>query len=115
MIGTFQMWIWDMEVAMLFLTLASVMMRAWEKILKDLIAILSSYWTWDLRFTLLCLLDKWNEKQLENVSIILHPGASSGLRGSKEENTSLKQLFILITRPLISLHWHFERKPRDNK
>ena len=98
------MWTCEIEVAILFLMLASVMTRAWKGLLEDSIAKSSSWWTWDLRLSSLYLLNKWNEKQLEKMSIILHPEENSGLRGSKEGNTLLKQLSMLTTRPLISSH-----------
>ena len=83
--------------------------------LKDLIAKLSSCWIQALRLSYLCLLNKWKEKQLEKMSIILCPGGNSELSGSKEENTLLKQLSISTTGPLISSHWHLVREPRDSE
>ena len=49
------------------------------------------------------------------MSIILHPGENSGLRELKEGNTSLKQLSISTTGPLISSCWCLVREPRDNE
>jgi len=43
------------------------------------------------------LLNRLNEKQLGKMSIILQPGANSGLSGSKEGKTLLKQLSISTT------------------
>ena len=90
--------------AILFLTLVSVTTNAWKGLHKDNIAKLSSCWIQDLRLSLLCLLNKWKEKQLERVSIILYPEANLGLRESKEENTSLNWLSISTTEPLIIFH-----------
>ena len=49
------------------------------------------------------------------VSMILTPGANSGLRESKEGNTSLNLLSISTTRPFIISHWHFVSKPSDRQ
>ena len=86
---------------MLFLMLASVIMSADDKESEDLNANLLSCWIQDLMFWLVCLLNRWKEKQLEKVSMILLPGENSGLRGSKD---SLKQLSILTTWSLMSSH-----------
>ena len=96
------MWVCEMEVAILFLMLVSVMTRACEGILKDLITKLSSCWIWALQLLSLCLLDKWKEKQLEKMSMTLCLGENSGWRGTKEGNTSLKWLSISTNGSLIN-------------
>ena len=83
--------------------------------LKDLIAKLSSCWIRAMRLSLLCLLNKWKEKWLEKISIILYPEENSELRESKKGNTLLKWLSISTTGPLISLYWYLIREPRDNE
>ena len=101
-IGLLWMWIYNINIAMLFLTLVSVMTKAWEWLFEDSIANLLSLWTWDLRLSLLHLLNEWKEKWLEKVSIILYSGENSELRGSNKEKTSLKWLSMSIIGPLIS-------------
>ena len=81
------MWIWEIDIAILFLTLALVITRAWVVTPDNLIAKLSSFWIQSLR--LLHLLTGWKEKQLEKMSITLLLGNNSGWRGLKEEKTSL--------------------------
>ena len=93
--------------------LASVMTRAWEELFKDMIVILLSWRIWDLRLPSLRLLHGLNKKRLGKMSIILQPGANSGLRGSKEGKTSLNWLSMSTTGPLINSLWHFEREPSD--
>jgi len=89
-IGLSRMWICEIEVATLFLMLASVIMSAEEGESEDSRANLSSYWMWDLMFWLVHLLNRWKEKWLEQVSMILLSEKSSRLRRLKDEKTSLK-------------------------
>ena len=93
-IGLFFMWIWAIDVAILFLMLASDMMSIIKGDSNDLIVILSSSWTQEVKLQFTCLLKSCKMKQLENVSIILWPGNSSGLIGSNKVKTSLKWLSI---------------------
>jgi len=65
-----------MDVAILFLMLASVTTMAVDGERDDSITILSSCWKQILSF--FSLLHKLKEKQSENLSIILKPGESSG-------------------------------------
>ena len=65
---------------------------------------LSSCWIHDLRFWLLYLLNKWKEKQLLKMLIILWPEENSGFRRSNEENTSLYWLSISTMWPLMCSH-----------
>ena len=113
------MYTWAMDVATLFLTLVFVMISAWEGFSNKERARLSNWQEWEDRLSLLHLLkewkEKWLEKWLEKESIILHPGANSGLRGSKEEKTSLNLLSISTTRPLINSHWCFVRKSSNRQ
>ena len=92
------------EVAILFLMLVFMTIRVLEGELDDLRAKLSSWWIYDLKFWSLYLLNKWKEKWLEKISMILLPGENSGLRGSNEGNTLLKQLSMSTKWPLISLY-----------
>ena len=91
-IGLSLMWMWAIDVVILFLTLVSDTISAVKGDSNDSIVILLSSWTWEviLRFTY--LLKGWKRKQLENVSIILWPENSSGLIGSNEWKISLKWL-----------------------
>ena len=65
-----------MEVAMLFLMLASITTMAVDKDKDDSITILSSWSSQILLF--FSLLFKLKEKRSEKLSIILKPGKSSG-------------------------------------
>ena len=87
--GLLWTWMWEMDVATLFLMLASVITSALDGVLEDSRAKLSSCWICDLRFWSLYLLNKWKEKWLLNMSIILWPEENSGFRGSKDGNTLL--------------------------
>jgi len=66
---------YEMNVAMSFLMLASVTMMAMDKEEDDSKTILSSCWRWILLF--FSLLDKLKEKQSEKLSMILEPGERS--------------------------------------
>jgi len=50
---------------------------------------------------LLLLLNKWKEKQLENLLMTLLPGLNSGFRGLKEGKTSLNLLSMSTKWPLM--------------
>ena len=78
-----------MEIVTLFLMLVSVITRALDGESEDSKTNLSSCWIWDLMFYLLYLLNKWKEKQLEKMLIILLLRENSGLRGSKNGKTLL--------------------------
>ena len=97
----FFMWIWAIDVVTLFLRLASNMISAVKRDSNNSIVILSSSWTWEVTLQFTCLLKGWKRKWLENVFIILWPGNSSGLIGSNEGKTLLKQLSISTKWPLI--------------
>ena len=97
--------IYAIEEATLFLTLAFITMSAVNGEFDNSIAILSSCWIWSLKKWSEFLLNKWKEKQLEKQSIILSPGLNLGLRGLKEEKTSLNQLSMSTKWPLIRLCW----------
>ena len=78
--GWFAMWMYNIDVTMSFLMLASVIMRAvWcEEEFRRII--LSSSWVWILSFSCSFLLTKLKENQSEKLSIIWEPGKNSGLR-----------------------------------
>jgi len=63
-----------MNKVTLFLTLASIIMRALKDKEEDSIAKVSSCWRQDLKEESLHLLKEWKEKWLEKVSITLLPG-----------------------------------------
>ena len=77
-ISLLQMCICDINMAMLLLTLASMIMRASEGILEDSITILLSWWIHVFRLSFFCLLNKLKEKWSEKVSITLKPKENSG-------------------------------------
>ena len=68
--------IYEIEVVMSFLMLASITTMAVDKNKDDLITILSSWSNQNLSF--FPLLFKLKEKQSEKLSIILEPGKSLG-------------------------------------
>ena len=82
--GLFAMCVCEMDVAMLFLILVSIITMAVEGKDDDSRTILLSCWRWILSF--FSLLDILKEKQSKKMSIILEPGESSGWRGEKEGN-----------------------------
>ena len=113
--GLLWMCMCDIDITMLFLTLASIIISVHKEILKDSKARLSSCWIWALKLASLHLLNKWKEKQLEKVSITLWPGENSGWRESNKKCTSLNLLSILTNGPLISSHWHFVSVPSESE
>ena len=113
-IGLLWIWIWEMDIATLFLTLASVITRAWVETSNNSIANLSSFWIQSFRL-FLHLLTGWKEKWLDKMLITLLPGNNSGWRGLKEEKTSLYRLSMLTTDPLINVCWYFVRPPRESE
>ena len=82
--GQFTEWMCEIDVAMSFLMLTSVITRAkWGR--KELQrTILSSSWAWILFFSFWFSLTKLKEKQLEKLSIIWWPRENSELRGEKD-------------------------------
>ena len=112
-IGLLWIWMCEMEVAILFLMLASMITSTLDGVLEDSRAKLSSCWLYNLRFWLLYLLNKQKEKQLLKMSIILWPGENSGFRGSNEGNTSLYQLSISTMWSLMHSYCHLVKKLSD--
>ena len=102
------MCICDIDVAILFLILASVTTIVVEKEFNNLIIVLSSCWVQVLLpFCLPCRLNtNWSEK----LSITLWPGESSEWRGVKEGKILLNLLSISTKWLLIRKHWHLVRK-----
>ena len=103
-IGLLWTCMYAIEKAILFLTLAFITTSALDGVFDDSIAMLLSYWIWDLKRQSKFFLNKWKKKQLEKQSIILFSGLNSGLRGSKEGKTLLNWFSILTKWPLIRLH-----------
>ena len=91
-------------MATLFLILVLVTTRVWEESNKKVIVKLSSWWDWDLKFSLLPFLNRWKEKQLEKESIILELKGNSLLNRSSTGNILLNLLSMLTTEPLIIDH-----------
>ena len=104
-----------MDVAILFLTLASMIMRAHEGSLEDSIVILSSCWTHDFILLSFFLLYKLKENQSEKLSITLFPRANAGWRGEKKGKTLLNLLSMSTTWPLTSSCWCFVRDLSKDK
>ena len=92
--GLLTIWMCAMEVAMLFLILASVAIRVTKGDKENSKVSLSSSWTQNLMSFLLShtLKEKWSEK----MSIILKPGENSELRGEKEGKHSWDLLAMSI-------------------
>jgi len=80
--GQFAECTWDIDIAILFLILASVTTRAIDGEEERWRTILSSSWKHILSFSF--LLAKLKEKQFEKLSVIQEPGANSGWKGEKE-------------------------------
>ena len=100
--GLLKTWMCTMDEVTLFLTLMSVITRALHEEVEKLTARALSCWIQDLKEGSLLLLKEWKENWLENVSLILFPGWSSRLIGSKAENTLLNLLSMSMT-------WLFDR------
>ena len=64
---------------------------------------------------LLLLANRWKEKWLEKLSMILLPGQNSGLRGSNEGKISLNLLSILMMCPLMRPRWYLVSELSNNK
>ena len=98
-----------MEVAMLFLMLASEAIKVTEGDEEDSKVNSSSSWAWNLLSFL--LLQTLKEKQSEKLSIILKLGKNSDLRGEKEEKHSWDLLAISTKWPLTKEHCQLISKP----
>ena len=75
-------YMWDIDVAISFLMLASVMTKAIDGEEEIWRTISSSFWAHILSFSF--LLTKLKEKQSEKLSVIWKLGVNSGLRGEKD-------------------------------
>ena len=104
----------NIDIAILFLTLASMMMMALEGVLDALMTILSSCWICAFKLLSFCLLNKLKENWFEKLSITLLPGENLEWRGTKEGKTSLNLLSILTRYPLIRDHCRLVRKPSED-
>ena len=92
------MWIYEMDVAMLFLMLVLDMTRDVEE-LDDTLRVRSSrIWMWFLTF----FSHEWKEILSENKSIRWFPGENSWLKGSKEG----VNLFFLLSMSIRGLFKH---------
>ena len=101
----------EMNVAMLFLMLASDTMIVVELNKDASRTILSS--CWQQIFLFLFLIDKLKENQSEKLSIILEPGESSGWRGEKEGKIPYTLLFESTKYLLILALWQLVRDLRE--
>ena len=93
--GWFDMCVYKMDVAILFLILVSIMMMAMDCDKDDLITTESSWWKWNLSF--IWLLQRLKENLSEKLSIILKPRESSGWVRGKEGNNPY-DLLLELTR-----------------
>ena len=100
--GLLTIWICVMEMATLFLMLASKAIKATEGDEEDSKVNLSSSWAQNLLSFLLSQTLK--EKRSEKLSIILKPGENSELRGEKEEKHSWDLLAMSTKWPLTKEH-----------
>ena len=101
----------DIDVAILFLMLASVTMRAvWGKE-ETWRTILSSSWVQILSFVFSFLLTKLKEKRSEKLSIIRWLGENSILRGEKDGKIPWDLLYESMRWPLVRLLWQLVNKP----
>ena len=95
----------NMEVAISFLMLASVITRAvWGSEEQQRVTS-SSSWLWILLWFFSFLSTKLKEKRLENLSTIWCPGENSGSRGEKEGNIPWDLIFESTIWPLIFGDW----------
>ena len=78
-----------------------------------MIVILLSCLAWSLRLLSLHFIWGWNEKWLGKALIRRELGENSIFKGSKEENTSLNLLSILIIKPLMFSPWQWVRELRE--
>ena len=107
----FAEWVCEIDVAMLFLMLASVItMAEWgdEEFCKT---ISSSSWAQVSLGFLSFLLTKLKEKRLEKLSIMRRPGKNSGSRGEKEGKIPYDLMLESIRWPLVKDLWQFVSEP----
>jgi len=95
--GLLNVCICKMDVAMLFLILASIIMMAVDGELDDSITMLSS---WRHILSFFSLLHRLKENWSEKLSIILRPGDNSEWRGKKKGKIPLNLLFVSTKWPL---------------
>ena len=98
-------YIYDIDIAISFLMLASDMTIAVCGKEDNCRLISSSCWKCILLF--FSLLDKLKENQSENLSTILEPRLNSRWRGENEEKTLNNLLLELIRCPLAMVFWQF--------
>ena len=109
--GWLEMCMYEMDVAMLFLMLASDVMIAMDCKEEALITIESSWWIQSL--LLFPFMHKLKENLSEKMSMIQKPGESSGWVGENAEN-SLWDLLLVLTRwPLIFFLWWSVKLDRE--
>ena len=103
--GLFTKWICDIDVAQLFLMLASVTMRAvWGEEETQRTISLSS-WMRVLFFVFSFLLTKLKEKRSEKLSIIWWPGENLILRGEKDGKIPWDLLYESMRWSLVKILW----------
>ena len=95
----------DINIAMLFLMLASITTMAMNGEEDDCRTILSSCWKRNLSF--FSLLAKLKENWSGELSTILEPEKSSGWRGENEGKTPYNLLLESIRWPLMIVLWRF--------
>ena len=110
-IGRLNEWICNMEVAISFLILASVITRAVWCSEEQQRVTSSSSWLWVLLWFFSFLSTKLKEKRLENISTIQWPGENSGSRGEKDGNIPWDLMFELMICPFVNDLWRLDKDP----
>ena len=110
-IGWLNEWICNMEVAISFLILASVITRAVWCLEKQQRVTSSSSWSWVLLWFFSFLLTKLKEKWLENISTIQWPGENSGSRREKDGNIPWDLMFESIICPFVNDLCRLDKDP----
>ena len=109
--GQFAEWMWEMNVAISFLMLVSVITRAVLGIKELLRTISSSSWVQILWISFSFLLTNLKEKRLEKWSIIQWPGENSGSKGENEGMIPLDLILESMRWPLVKDLWQFVSDP----
>ena len=110
-IGRLNECICEIDVAMSFLMLVSVTMRAERGSEEQQRTILSSSWLRSLFWFSSLLLTKLKEKRLENLSTMWWPGENSGSRGEKDGNIPWDLIFESTICPLVKDLWRLVKEP----
>jgi len=113
MMGLLWIWIWVIDVAMLFLMPVSEMIYTCKWFNSNMIAMSLSWWEQSSRLLSLRLIKGWKEKQLGKMSIRWELGENSIFRELNEENTLLNLLLMSMIEPLIFSFWQWVSKSRE--